>query len=142
MSITRTLSTISAEAALKAVLAAQDAAKVRNVPVVATVVDIAGHLVACLRGDGAFIASVDISRDKAWTAAIFGASTDQLHDALSHRQVLLDGIAARPNVVLFGGGLPIKQDGAVIGGIGVSGGSEDDDRICAAAGLAAIGLAP
>jgi len=140
MSISRTLPTITAEAALKAVIAAQDAAKARNVPVVAVVVDVAGHLMACLRADGAFIASVDIARDKAWTAAIFGASTDQLASALSHSQVLLDGIAARPNVVLFGGGMPIKQDGAVIGGIGVSGGSEDDDRICATAGLTALGL--
>ncbi len=142
MSISRSIPTITAEAALKAVLAAQETAKARNVPVVAAVVDAGGHLLACLRGDGAFVASIDIARDKAWTAAIFGASTDQLASGLSHSQVLLDGIASRPNVVLFGGGMPVRQNSTVIGGIGVSGGSEDDDRACAAAGLAALGLAP
>ncbi|OYV26704.1 MAG: hypothetical protein B7X08_00940 [Acidocella sp. 20-63-7] len=97
---------------------------------------------ACLRADGAFIASVDIARDKAWTAAIFGLSTDTLCAALAHRAPLREGIALRPGVVLFGGGLPILDSGAVLGGIGVSGGSENDDRACAQAGLAAIGLGP
>ena len=140
MSISRTITSTTTEAALSAVQAALHAAKARNAPVVAAVVDPGGHLVACLRADGAFVASIDIARDKAWTAAIFGASTDGLATALNHSQVLLDGIAAREHVVLFGGGMPILQNGTVIGGIGVSGGSEDDDRAAAAAGLKALGL--
>ena len=54
--------------------------------------------------------------------------------------MLHHGIAIRPGVVLFGGGLPIVEDGAVIGAIGVSGGSEDDDRAAAAAGAAEAAL--
>ncbi len=96
---------------------------------------------ACLRADGAFSASLGIARDKAFTAAVFGVSTDALHDALSAREVLRDGIASRPGVVLFGGGVPIVEEGNVIGAIGVSGGSEDDDRACALAGLTAIATA-
>lgn len=111
----------------------------RGAAVVAAVVDAAGDLVACLRADGAFSASIGIARDKAYTAAVFGLSTDTLHDALADREVVRDGIAARPGVVLFGGGFPIVHDGMVIGAIGVSGGSEDDDRACAQAGLAALG---
>ncbi len=95
MSISRIITSITAEAALSAVQAAQHAAKARNIAVVAAVVDPGGHLVACLRADGAFVASIDIARDKAWTAAIFGASTDGLATALNHSHVLLDGIAAR-----------------------------------------------
>ena len=95
---------------------------------VAATVDISGGLVACLRADGAFAASVTIAKDKAYTAAVFGASTDDLSDALKDNPVLHHGIAIRPGVVLFGGGLPIVEDGAVIGAVGVSGGSEDDDR--------------
>ena len=72
-----------------------------------------------------------IAKDKAYTAAVFGASTDDLSNALKDNPVLHHGIAIRPGVVLFGGGLPIVEDGAVIGAIGVSGGSEDDDRACA-----------
>jgi uncharacterized protein GlcG (DUF336 family) len=122
------------------VKAAVAAAAARGVAVVAAVVDPGGHLVASLRGDGAFAASIGIAHDKAWTAAIFKASTEGLAAGLSGNPVLLAGIAARPNVVLFGGGLPMSHEGAVIGGIGVSGGSEDDDRAAAAAGLAALGL--
>jgi uncharacterized protein GlcG (DUF336 family) len=140
MSISRTITTITAEAALAAVQAALRAAHARGVPVVAAVVDAGGHLLACLRADGAFIASIGIARDKAWTAAVFGAATEKLAVALSHNPVLLDGIAGRENVVLFGGGVPILHNGTVIGGIGVSGGSEEDDCIAATAGLKAIGL--
>lgn len=140
MTITRALASITVSAAKTAVEAALARGRERGVAVVATVVDAGGALVASLRDDGAFSASVDISRDKAWTAATFGATTDALCEALVPREVLREGIALRPGVVLFGGGAPIVVEGRVVGGIGVSGGSEDDDRACAAAGLAALGV--
>mgnify|MGYP001058666919 CR=1 FL=1 len=130
MTISRSIETITVSAARVAVEAALARGAERGVAVVAAVVDVGGALVACLRADGAFAASVDIARDKAWTAATFGASTDALCEALAPREVLREGIALRPGVVA----------GRVVGGIGVSGGSEDDDRACAAAGLAALGL--
>ena len=139
MAITRSLRSITVSAAQAAVEAALAKGRERGVAVVAAVVDAGGTLVACLRDDGAFAASVDIARDKAWTAATFGATTDQLAEALSPREVLREGIALRPGVVLFGGGFPIVAEGGVVGGIGVSGGSEDDDRACATAGLSALG---
>jgi len=108
--------------------------------VVAAVVDTGGDLMACVRADGAFAASVGIARDKAYTAAVFGTATDDLGAALSGSPLLREGIALRPGVVLFGGGFPIVSEGRVIGGVGVSGGSEDDDRACARAALAALGL--
>jgi uncharacterized protein GlcG (DUF336 family) len=46
----------------------------------------------------------------------------------------------RPRMVCFGGGLPMRHQGRLIGGIGVSGGSEFEDETCAKAGLSAIGL--
>ncbi len=128
---------LSAEAALRAVEAAVAKGRERGAAVVAAAVDISGDLIACLRADGAFSASVTIARDKAYTAAVFGASTDDLSNALKDNPVLHQGIALRPGVVLFGGGLPIVEDGAVIGAIGVSGGSEDDDRAAAVAGAGA-----
>ncbi len=131
---------IASAAALNAVIAAVAHGRSLGKAVVAAVVDPGGDTIACLRADGAFSASVDIARDKAYTAAVFGISTDQLCAALEHREVLREGIALRPRVILFGGGLPVVEDNRVIGAIGVSGGSEDDDRACAAAGLAALGL--
>ena len=107
---------------------------------VAAVVDVGGDVMACLRADGAYAASVGIARDKAYTAATFGVATDDLGKALSSNEVLQNGIALRPGVILFAGGLPIVVDGEVAGAIGVSGGSEDDDRACAKAGLTALGI--
>ena len=134
--------TIASAAALNAVIAAVAHGRSLGKAVVAAVAGPSGDTIACLRADGAFSASVDIARDKAYTAAVFGASTDQLCQALEHRQVLREGIALRPRVVLFGGGLPIVEEGRIIGAIGVSGGSEDDDRACAAAGLSVLGIGP
>jgi uncharacterized protein GlcG (DUF336 family) len=140
MEIARSRKTIAAAAAYAAVEAAVAHAGAADKAVVAAVVDSSGDLVALLRADGAFKASIGIATDKAYTAAVFGVATDVLSDALSANATLHEGIARRPGVVLFGGGLPIVQHGEVIGGIGVSGGSEDDDRACARAGLAALGL--
>jgi uncharacterized protein GlcG (DUF336 family) len=133
---------ISSAAALKAVDAAVAKGRERGAAIVAAVVDIGGDLMACLRADGAFSASVGIAKDKAYTAAVFGASTDELSNALKSNPVLHHGIAIRPGVVLFGGGLPIVADGAVIGAVGVSGGSEEDDRECAKAGAASLARTP
>jgi uncharacterized protein GlcG (DUF336 family) len=131
---------IAAAAALAAAEAAVAHARARDRAVVSAVVDASGDLVALLRADGAFKASIGIARDKAYTAAVFGASTDDLSAALSANPTLHQGIGLQPGVILFGGGLPIIVGDQVIGGIGVSGGTEDDDRACARAGLAALGL--
>lgn len=138
MGIAISRKTISSAAALAAVGQAVKVGRSRGKAVVAAVVDASGDLMACLRADGAFSASIGIAKDKAYTAAVFGASTDDLSGALISNPVLHHGIALRPGVVLFGGGLPITDGGAVIGAIGVSGGSEEDDRECAKAGAAAL----
>jgi len=140
MTMTFTETSISADAAHAAVRAAVDLGRGRGKALVAAVVNASGDLVALLRADGAFKASIDIARDKAYTAAVFKTTTDELANAFKDSPVLLQGVALRPNVVLFGGGKPIVVNGAVVGGIGVSGGSEDDDRDGAKAALAALGL--
>ncbi len=139
MSIAISRKTLSSAAALKVVEAAVAHGRACKKAVVAAAVDAGGDLMALMRADGAFSASIGIARDKAYTAAVFGLSTDELSKALLANPVLHSGIASRPGVVLFGGGLPICDGGETIGAIGVSGGSEDDDRECAKAGLAALG---
>jgi len=135
MKIATARETITSEAALAAVVAAVQHGRSIDVPVVAAVVDASGNLLACVRADGAFVASVGIAQDKAYTAAVFRAATEGLGKALSANPLLAAGIAQRPGVVLFGGGLPITSDGQVIGAIGVSGGTEENDVECAEAGL-------
>ena len=132
---------IAAKAAHAGVLAAVEKAEALGVAVNACIVDAGGHRIAFLRGDGAFLQSGKIARDKAATAAGFGAPTGALYEALSGEPAVLNGIAGQPGVALFRGGLPIAVGGEVIGGIGVSGASAEQDEICARAGLAAMGLA-
>ena len=102
---------------------------------VVAVVDTGGHLVALKRDDNAFAASVSIATDKGITGATFGLSTDDLCNALKSSPMALDGISRRPNTIMFGGGYPIISNGEIIGGIGVSGGSEEQDRECASKAL-------
>lgn len=122
---------ITLDAANIAVNAVIAHAREIGLKMVAVIVDTGGHLIALQHDDGAFNSSVGVATDKAITAATFGVSTDALCGAIKANPVLLNGIAARPNTVLFGGGYPIKSGNIVIGGIGVSGGSEDEDRACA-----------
>ena len=135
--------TIDWHAAHLAVGAAVQAAQAMGVRVNVAVVDASGVLAAFLRMPGAPLHSVEIAIDKAYTAASFGLATSQWSEALKqHSAAVRDGLVLRPRFVAFGGGLPVIENGQRIGGIGVSGGSEQQDEACARAGLAAIGLAP
>ncbi|OIQ88883.1 hypothetical protein GALL_292560 [mine drainage metagenome] len=129
---------ISTEAAQAAVLAAVRAGAGLGCKVNAAVVDPGGTLMAFLRGNGAFLHSIGIAQDKAYTAAGFGMPTAAFYDLIKDNPALRDGMAQRERLVAFAGGFPILKDGAVIGAIGVSGASEEQDCLCAQAGLAAI----
>jgi uncharacterized protein GlcG (DUF336 family) len=129
------------EAAAAAVAAAAHWADEAGIKVNVAVVDAGGNLAAFVRMPGAFLHSIDIAIDKAYTAAGFGLPTSAWTSALAtHSAAVRDGIPLRPRMVCFGGGLPLNHQGRVIGGIGVSGGSELEDETCAKAGLSAIGL--
>jgi uncharacterized protein GlcG (DUF336 family) len=129
------------EAASAAASAAARWAAENGIKVNIAVVDAGGNLAAFLRMPGAFLHSIEIAIDKAYTAAGFGLPTAAWTEALAtHSPAVRAGIPMRPRMVCFGGGLPLKHEGRVIGGIGVSGGSELEDETCAKAGLSAIGL--
>ena len=130
---------ISVEAAATAVQAAVAYAEANGWKINAAVVDRGGNLMAFLRMPGAFIDSIEIAIDKAYTAASFGFSTKDWMPAIGHDEGMKFGFSARPRLIVFGGGLPIGQMDW-IGGIGVSGASEAEDEECARAGLAAIGM--
>ncbi|OJU90896.1 MAG: cobalamin adenosyltransferase [Burkholderiales bacterium 66-5] len=132
---------IDAPAALRAVQAAVAHAAGLGVPVNVAVVDAAGLPVGFARMAGAPLHSIDIASDKAYTAASFGLPTSRWTEALAgHSEAVRQGLVLRPRFVAFGGGLPIMEGSARIGGIGVSGGSETQDEDIARAGLVALGL--
>lgn len=132
---------ITAAAAAAATQAAVAKAEALGIRINVAVTDASGTLMAFLRMPGAFLHSIDIAVDKAYTAASFGFPTSQWGGVIGDDELLRIGLNQRARLVLFGGGLPIVEGGERIGGIGVSGGSAAQDEVCAAAGLAALGLA-
>ena len=135
---------ISADAAAAAVAAAVTHAGKLGVRINAAVVDGSGTLAAFLRMPGAFLHSVEIAIDKAYTAASFRFPTAPWPAILAGDEALRMGMPQRARLVVFGGGLPIVEgsgeDSALIGGIGVSGASAEQEEACACADLRAIGL--
>lgn len=128
-------------AASSAAMATVATAQAQGLRVNVAVVDRSGVLAAFLRMPGAPLHSVEIAIDKAYTAASFGLATGRWSEALAqHSEAVREGITKRPRFVAFGGGLPIVADGELIGGIGVSGGTEHQDEDCARAGLKSIGI--
>lgn len=127
------------DAAATAVRAAVVQAERLNVCINVAVVDRSGLLTAFLRMPGAPLHSIDIAIDKAYTVVSFGVPTQQWPDVFkAHSAAVQDGILRRARFVGFGGGLPILVDGELIGAIGVSGASEEQDGLCAQAGLDTI----
>jgi uncharacterized protein GlcG (DUF336 family) len=108
-------------------------------PMNIAVVCAGGHLLAFERMEGAWLGSVDIAQKKAWTSRAFDIETGKL-GTLSQSGDQFFGIHASNDgkVMIFAGGVPVKQDGAVIGAVGVSGGLGAQDQAVAEAGVAAF----
>ena len=102
-------------------------------------VDAGGGLIAHIRMDGAWLGSVDISINKAWTARAFDMETDKLGKMAQSGKPLF-GIDStnHEKVVIFGGGIPLKMGDVVVGALGASGGTVDQDLEVAKAAVAAF----
>ncbi len=136
----RSIQTIGLEDARR-VIAAGEAAASGPVgqPMNIAVVDAGGVLVAHVRQDGAWIGSVDISIGKAFTARAFDITTKDLADNAQPGQQFY-GINAsnQGHIMIFAGGVPLLADGVVVGAVGVSGGTGEQDQAVAEAAAAAF----
>ena len=125
--------------ARRVIAAAEKKAAEIGQPMNVAVADEGGNIVAHIRMDGAWLGSIDISQKKAYTSRAFDITTK---DLASHSQSggQFFGIHASNNgkIMIFAGGIPLKKDGKVVGAIGVSGGSGDQDHAVAEAGAAAF----
>jgi len=103
-----------------------------------------GTQVLAARMDGAPLLSVKLAADKAWTVAAFnGLPTHEWWGLIESEPALVHGITKVDRLIIFGGGVPVLQDGEFVGAVGVSGGSAAEDRMIAEAGARAIcGSAP
>lgn len=119
--------------------AAEEQADEIEVPMCIAVVDEGANLVGFHRMDGALLASIDIARNKAYSAVGLKMPTDEIGEAAQPGAALFGiGNTNDGRIVTFGGGFPIESDGNVIGAIGVSGGSPQEDMTVARAGLDAF----
>jgi glc operon protein GlcG len=125
---------VSQEQARKAIAAAVADARKQNLPMAIAVVDTAGQLVAFERMDNTQIGSIAVSQDKAVSAALYRRPTKVFQDVLAAGGAGLRVLTLRgANAVE--GGIPLTVDGKIIGAIGVSGGSAEQDGVVAKAGL-------
>lgn len=125
--------------ARRIIAAAEKKAEEIGQPMNIAVVDQGGNLVAHVRMDNAWIGSVDIAINKAWTSRAFDVATKDLAE-LSQSGDQFFGIHAsnRGRVMIFAGGVPLKRGDQVMGAIGVSGGMGKQDQAVAEAGAAAF----
>ncbi|WP_433634211.1 GlcG/HbpS family heme-binding protein [Halomicrococcus sp. NG-SE-24] len=131
--------TISLETAKDVIDAAERKAQEIENPMVITVANSEGNLIAQHRMDDAWLASVNISRNKAYTSAALEMATDELAGPSQPGESLY-GLQTTDDdrIVVFGGGYPLTRDGEVVGAIGVSGGQVDQDMEVAQAGVEAF----
>ncbi len=120
------------------IAASREACREIGIEVAIAIVDPAGNLKAFERTDGGSFLASDIAIDKAWTAVTFGLGTHQWVDVLSDKNAAQ--LAHRPRLVAAGGGYPIKEDGKLIGGLGISGGNYAQDRQACEAALSKLGF--
>ena len=122
--------------ALKILEAITNKAEELEIKINAAVVDEGANLKAFIRMDEAALLSSEIAQNKAYTAAAFGKPTHEWYPMIKDEPALLTGIVHTNKLVVFGGGIPLMVNGIIAGGIGVSGGTSEEDVLCAQAGLA------
>jgi uncharacterized protein GlcG (DUF336 family) len=130
---------ISLDEAMRVIAAARKKAEEIGVMQNIAVVDAGGNLTAFAHMDGAWTGSIDIAKNKAFTARAFDMTTEALGQ-MSQPGEMCYGIHASNDlkVIIFGGGIPLIRNGKVMGAIGVSGGTVPQDIEVAEAGVGAF----
>lgn len=130
---------ITLDDARRVISGAEKKAREIGQPMNIAVVDGGGNLVSHVRMDGAWLGSIDISINKAFTARAFDISTAELaQNSQPGQQFFGIHVSNHERVMIFAGGVPLRRDGLIIGAIGVSGGNGNQDEAVALAGASAI----
>jgi len=131
--------TVSLEDARRIIAAGEREAESQGQPMNIAVVDAGGILVAHIRQDGAWIGSVDVSINKAFSARAFDVSTHDLgENAQPGGQFYGIQDSNHGRVMIFTGGVPLMSGDSVVGAVGVSGGTGEQDQAVASAAAAAL----
>lgn len=130
---------VTHDEAFKALLAAKQKAEDSDVLVNIAVVDAGANLKAFIRMDESFLGSIDVAIKKAKTARYFDIDTGKLGELTQPGGIIYNIEHSNEGLITFPGGLPIKnKEGKIIGAIGVSGGTIEQDRDIAKAGVQSI----
>ncbi|MHB9307692.1 heme-binding protein [Fusobacterium polymorphum] len=124
--LSSTENNLSLEKARKIIRAGEKKAKEMNLSAVFAVVNSEGNLIIEERMDNAILVSVEVAYKKAYTAAALKLNTEDL-TALVQPGAMFYGLQSDPKYIVFGGGMLLKVDGKIIGAVGVSGGSAQED---------------
>ena len=120
-----------------------EARKLKLAPLAVAVLDAGGHVIACKREDGAGIVRFDIAYGKAWGALGMGFGTREITARAEKFPAFITSLYAISQgraVPSPGGVLILDEDGDVIGAVGISGDTGDNDELCALAGIKATGF--
>jgi len=132
---------VTLKAAQKIVDAAIQKAESLGIRVAVAVVDAGGHVILKARMDGLWFLTTDICEGKAYTAVALQRPTEQfVANVATPRPQFYTGLAALSDgkIIAAGGGIPIKQGDEIVGAVGISGGTPEQDIECATAGIATL----
>lgn len=131
---------VTLDVAKEILTAAEVKAEDIGVPMCIAVMDDGANLVGFHRMDGALLASVDISQNKAYSSVTLKMDTKTIHEVSQPGESLYGlGNTNDGRIITFGGGFPLEdEDGNVVGAVGVSGGSAEEDMEVAQAGVEAF----
>ena len=133
------MTTIGLSTATTVIEAAAEKAEEIDVPMCIAVVDSGTNLVGFRRMDGAILASITIAQDKGYSAVAMEMSTEEIGEVAQPNEPIFGINTTNDNrLIIFGGGVPLEEDGEIVGAVGVSGGSPEEDVTVAEAGVEAF----
>jgi uncharacterized protein GlcG (DUF336 family) len=133
------IESLTLEDARDIIAGGEEKAEQLGVPYNLAVVDAGGNLISHVRMDGAWLGSIDISIHKAWTARAFDMATEDLAKmAQSGKPLFGINSTNHDKVVIFAGGMPVKRGDVVVGAVGASGGTVEQDQKVVEAAVAAL----
>jgi uncharacterized protein GlcG (DUF336 family) len=132
---------VSLEQALELLARVREEAAGQGLAVAAAVVDRGGHTVASARMDGTALGAFTLAVDKAYTAVLWQTPTGEFMASTQPGGAdWAFNTTTGGRIVVYAGGLPLFEDGGLIGALGVSGGTGEQDDACASAAVTALGL--
>jgi uncharacterized protein GlcG (DUF336 family) len=131
---------ISLELALALLSRIRDEAESRSLSLAAAVVDDGGHVVASQRMDGSALGAMKLAVGKAYTSVLWAAPSGDFTQSTQPGGDDWGWNSTDPRIVVYAGGLPLLVDGELVGGVGASGASAEDDAECVSAAVRSLGF--